>query len=365
MTTKTITNSTTARAGEQAAVSSSTVIFLGIDVAKQLQTVVRFVPGEGVKPAEKITAATLVKRVAKWRKAGYTVHCVYEAGPTGFGLARQLIALGATCLVVRPKRLERYGRRRKTDPMDAQHLAEDLAAHHFGRKGLLCPVRQPSVEEELLRLSGRQRDTLSRVRHKILNSAKSRALALGYDLPKKWWGPRNRVRILPDLPPALATLLERAALAAAALLTQLEAIETELIARAAPAPVGVGAVTTAIVDAEVCSWPRFKNHRQVGSFAGLCPSENSSGERHEQGSIDKHGSGRLRFYLQEAAWRLLRFQPDYQGCLWVRQRMLAANKTRIKQLMVGLTRRFLIDWWRVRIGKARWEELGMIMRKAA
>jgi len=34
--------------------------------------------------------------------------------------------------------LARVGRRRKTDPLDAQHLAEDLAAHPFGRKGLLC-----------------------------------------------------------------------------------------------------------------------------------------------------------------------------------------------------------------------------------
>ena len=80
------------------------------------------------------------------------MHCVYEAGPTGFALARQLLALGATCLVVRPRRLDRHGRRRKTDPLDAQHLAEDLAAHHFGRKGLLCPVRIPSVDEELRRL---------------------------------------------------------------------------------------------------------------------------------------------------------------------------------------------------------------------
>ena len=357
MTTNAITDGTTARACEQAAVSSSTVTLLGIDVAKRLQTVARFVPGEGVKPAEKITVATLVKRVAKWRKAGSTVHCVYEAGPTGFGLARQLVALGATCLVVRPNRLERYGRRRKNDPRDAQHLAEDLAAHHFGRTGLLCPVRQPSVGEELLRLPGRQRDTFSRARSKILNSATGRALALGFALPRQWWRPRVRPRALATLPPALAALLERAATVAAALLTQLDAIETDLTDRAAPAPIGVGAVTTAIVDAEVCNWDRFKNHRRVGSFAGLCPSENSTGDRHEQGSIDKHGSGRLRFYLQEAAWRLLRFQPDYQGCLWVRERMLTPNKTRTKQLMVGLARRFLIDWWRVRMGKAHWEEL--------
>ena len=44
------------------------------------------------------------------------MHCVYEAGPAGFALARELSSLGVGCLVVRPRKLERYGRRRKTDP---------------------------------------------------------------------------------------------------------------------------------------------------------------------------------------------------------------------------------------------------------
>ncbi len=360
MKTNSVTHNTTAPAGEQAAVSSSKEIFLGLDVAKRLQTITRFVPGEGAKPAEKVTVETVLKRVAKWRKAGIAVHCVYEAGPTGFGLARQLVKLGATCLVVRPKRLDRYGRQRKNDPRDAQHLAEDLAAHHFGRQGLLCPVRIPSVEEELRRVPGRQRETLSRARHKILNSAKGRALALGYLLPKQWWRPRILPTALAGLPAAVTRMLERAATAAAALLEQIEAVEAELTAAARPAPQGVGALTTAVIDAEVCNWRRFKNHRQVGSFAGLCPSEDSSGDRHQLGAIDKHGSGRLRFFCQEAAWRLLRYQPDYQAVLWVRERLRDANKTRIKQLMVALARRFLVDWWRVRTGRARWEELGMV-----
>jgi transposase len=80
------------------------------------------------------------------------VHCVYEAGPTGFALARQLIALGADCLVVRARPLERYGRRRKNDKRDSRQLALDLAHHLAGRTGLLFSVRIPTPDEELTRL---------------------------------------------------------------------------------------------------------------------------------------------------------------------------------------------------------------------
>src|SRR5258706_14863728 len=89
------------------AAAVSRELFLGIDVADARHVVTRFVPGEGAKPAEGMGTATLVKRVDKLLKEGFQVHCVYEAGPTGFALARELITLGADCLVVRPRNLER------------------------------------------------------------------------------------------------------------------------------------------------------------------------------------------------------------------------------------------------------------------
>jgi transposase len=337
-------------------------VFLGIDTAKTKQVVARYVLGEGVKPAEGMTTATLLARVAKWRKAGAAVHCVYEAGPTGFALARQLIALGATCLVVRPRRLDRHGRRRKTDPLDAQHLAEDLVAHRFGRKGPLCPVRLPSEAEELRRLAVRERETLSRTRHQLLNAAKGRALALGHALPKEWWRPRVLPKVTPALPPALARQLERAAAAAAAMMEQLEAVEAELKADAPPAPIGVGALTVGVMDREVCDWTRFASGKKLASFVGLCPSEDSSAERHRLGSIDKHGSPRLRFWCQETAWRLLKFQRQYRGVIWAREKMRGASKGRAKQIAVALARRFLIDWWRVRTGRATCAELGLVFK---
>lgn len=130
-------------------------IFFSIDAADAWQVVTRFIPGEGTKPAERMTKETLIKRVAQLRKAGVSVHCVYEAGPTGFVLARELIALRAECLVVRARNLERYGRRRKNDKRDSRQLALDLANHCAGRPGLLIQVRIPTPEEELRRLPAR------------------------------------------------------------------------------------------------------------------------------------------------------------------------------------------------------------------
>jgi transposase len=341
---------------------SSREAFLGIDAADRRQVVTQIVGSESPKPAQGMTSETLVKRVAQLLKAGFRVHCVYEAGPTGFALARELIALGAECLVVRARTLERHGRRRKNDKRDARQLALDLALHCAGRTGLLFPVRIPTPEEELHRLPAREREALSDVRHQLLRSARGRALALGYRLPKEWWRPRVLPKVLADLPAPLARLLQRAATAAAAIKAQLDAVEAELIAEAPPAPLGVGAITAGVLEREVLDWHRFKSGKKAGSFIGLSPSEDSTGNRWQLGPVDKHGSPRLRFWCVEAAWRLLKFQPTYRGVLWAREKLREANTHRGKQISVALARRFFVDWWRVRTGRVSAAELGFVFK---
>lgn len=351
----------TTEAAPAAAVSSPEV-FLGIDAADARQVVTQIVAGESPKPAQGMTRETLLKRVAQLLKAGFRVHCVYESGPTGFALARELLALGADCIVVRARSLERHGRRRKNDKRDSRQLALDLALHCAGRPGLLFPVRLPSAEEELRRLPSREREALSDVRHQLLRSARGRALALGYRLPKEWWRPRVLPKLLPDLPAKLARLLQRAATAAAAIKEQLDAVEAEIIAAAPPAPVGLGAVTAGVLDLEVLDWGRFKSGKKAGSFIGLSPSEDSTGNRWQLGPVDKHGSPRLRFWCIEAAWRLLKFQPNYRAVLWAREKLRDANSHRAKQISVALARRFFVDWWRVRTGRITAAELGFVFK---
>lgn len=353
------------RTGPMTAAVSLREVFFGIDTSANRQVVTIIETGESPKPAQGMTKETLLKRVAAYLKAGFAVRCVYETGPTGFALARELIALGAACLVTRARSLERNGRRRKHDKRDSQQLALDLALHCAGRTGTLFPVRIPTVDEELFRLPARERQTFSDLRGQLLRSAAGRALALGYRLPKEWWRPRVLRKLLPNLPTALGALLQRATAAAAALKEQLDAVEGEIEAAAPPTPVGVGKLTAGILDREVQDWNRFPSGKKAGSFIGLSPSEDSTGARWQLGPVDKHGSPRLRFWCVEAVWRLFKFQPKYRAVIWAREKLRDANKSRMKQITIALARRFFVDWWRIRTGRVNAEDLGFTFKSAA
>src|SRR6202011_2682972 len=94
------------------------------------------------------------------------VRVAYEAGPTGYGLARELAKRGVECVVAAPSKIPRAsGDRVKTDRRDAEHLVRLLLA------GKLHPVRVPGPEEEALRDLVRAREQvrvdLMRSRHRL------------------------------------------------------------------------------------------------------------------------------------------------------------------------------------------------------
>jgi transposase len=94
------------------------------------------------------------------------VRVVYEAGPTGFGLARALAVAGIDCVVAAPSKLPRpAGDRVKTDARDALLLARLL------RLGEIAPVRVPTLEQEtardLVRAREDVRGDLMRARHRL------------------------------------------------------------------------------------------------------------------------------------------------------------------------------------------------------
>jgi transposase len=141
---------------------------------------------------------------------------------------------------------------------------------------------------------------------------------------------------------------------------QREQLEEKIEALAAkqkvPAPRGVGALTWVTLLVEMVQWERFQNRRQVASYCGLCPSEYSSGQTQRQGSIDKHGNPRLRHVLVEAVWRLLRWQPHYPPL----QKLINAPLGRSRRrAAVAVARRLAIDLWRLAVGKATLEQLGL------
>src|SRR6476646_5843699 len=94
------------------------------------------------------------------------VRVTYEAGPTGFGLARAITEAGMECLVAAPSKLQRpAGDRVKTEARDAAHLARLL------RLGEITAVRVPEREIEAVRDLVRAREDpradLMRVRHRL------------------------------------------------------------------------------------------------------------------------------------------------------------------------------------------------------
>ncbi len=94
------------------------------------------------------------------------VRAAYEAGPTGYGLARELTKRRVECVVAAPSKIPRAsGDRVKTDLRDAEHLVRLLWA------GKLHPVRVPGDEEEalrdLVRAREQVREDLMRSRHRL------------------------------------------------------------------------------------------------------------------------------------------------------------------------------------------------------
>jgi transposase len=114
------------------------------------------------------------ERVAKVTGQTPTVTLCYEAGYDGFWLARFLEQQGIECLVMEPASLQvnRRARRVKTDRIDVESLLHTLIAWCRGERHVCSMVVMPSVDEEDLRRSHRERDRLIRERTAHINRIK-------------------------------------------------------------------------------------------------------------------------------------------------------------------------------------------------
>jgi transposase len=145
-------------------------------------------------------------------------------------------------------------------------------------------------------------------------------------------------------------------------------VRTQELEAAAPEalPVGLGELTSQILEREVADWSRFQNRRQVASYTGLCPREDTSSDRRFQGAINKHGNRRLRPVLVEGAWRLVVFQPEYRPVKKWRTVLLdkKSSSGRRKKIIIAIARIFAVDWWRIRTGRCTAEALGLKLQPA-
>ena len=98
-------------------------IKLGIDVHQDFYVVVMQEGGTNPKPAQRFKKEAFVHWAARLKqKSGAKIHAVYEACGFGFGLQRQLSALGIDCHVVCPQKLDEHNKRVKTDSTGCQSV---------------------------------------------------------------------------------------------------------------------------------------------------------------------------------------------------------------------------------------------------
>jgi transposase len=290
------------------------IIYIGLDVHKDTIAVAFAEAGlrEEVRDHGKISNSPAALKALADRLAGKKrgLRFCYEAGPCGYGIQRQLSAMGHDCSVVAPSLIPRKpGDRIKTDRRDAINLAK------LHRAGELTPVWVPDQAHEAIRDLVRARQAAVRTLRQARQQLSGFLLRHGQHYHRPAWTLLHR-RWLAGLKfdqSVHHTVLEdciAAIEAATARRDRLEAhIEAALpewslapVVEALQALRGVGLVAAATLMAELGDITRFSNPRQLMAYLGLVPSEHSSGRTRRQGGITKAGNGAARRMLIEAAW---------------------------------------------------------------
>ena len=312
--------------------TSSLKIHVGMDVHKDT-VMVAVLP----ESAEK---ATIVKQLpnderalrrflARIAKDG-ELHCCYEASGAGYVLQRAIERWGYACEVIAPALiLTRPGHRRKHDRFDAIELAKQY------RAGLLVSVRVPTEAEERVRDLVRCRETFQREilksRHYILKFLRRRGFVFrdGSNWTQKHLGwlrslltQGELVAEDRDVLGEYLALLEYKIDRRDELDRKIEKLAVTPTYKEAVARLrgfrGLDTHGAMVLRSELGDLRRFGSPRQLMAFVGLVPSEHSSGDRENRGSITKAGNSHCRHVLVQAAWSY-RYPPRVGARLRERQ----------------------------------------------
>ena len=349
---------------EQAASEKPQTLKLGLDVHADTIVVVRLLDHSAPQPAQKFTPAKFLDWIKTQLPLAEQVHSCYEAGPFGYGLHRDLVALGIHNLVVQPVCLDEQHKGVNHDQSDAKQLALRLDRYVAGNPHALATVRVPTPVEEQKRIESRQREQLKREVQRVAAQGRRLLLTQGQREKRGWWEERRWAKLKRKLPAWLVERLECFRRVLATLTAERDAATTAL-EQAAPAlrPKGLGGLSYEVVEREIGDWQRFGNRRQVGSYTGLCGGVSASGKSTHLLPITKHGNVRLRTALVELAWRLVVWQRD---CALVKKWRHVfdnpkATKVAKKKAIVALARQMAVDLWRWRTGRVPPETFGWTM----
>jgi transposase len=291
-----------------------------IGVAEVGRAAPRFVGTVGPKFAE------LSKALAKLGDRS-KLFIVYEAGPCGYALARELKRAGYRCEVVAPSKVPRRpGDRVKTDRRDALTLAG------LARAGELTFVSIPDERDEAIRDLSRARIDAVRARLKARQQLKALLLRHGrrYSGKTSWNAAHERYLAavsfnhraqnvaFVEYRHAVSEAQARVQRLSEALTQELEDWRMRPLVQGLMTLRGVDQLVATTLIAELGELKRFAHPRELMGYLGLVPSEYTSGEKRRLGRITKTGNSHVRRVLIEAAWNY-RFPPRITVPLQKRQ----------------------------------------------
>jgi len=213
---------------------------------------------------------------------------------------------------IRAKRV----RKQKTDRQDAQHILKLMLKDDFPQ------IWVPSWENRDVRQLLWHRHRMVQMRTRIMNQLQAVALNEGLRCKKRLWRERGRqqleaFRLAPWASRRRRDLLELLDRLNPTIVELTAAIEQEAekypAAQRLMTHPGVGALTALAFVLIIGKAERFQCGRQIASYLGLVPAEDSSGERRRLGHISKQGSALLRFFLVEAAQVTVRSDPEWRS----------------------------------------------------
>ena len=244
------------------------------------------------------------------------VAAAYEAGLTGFTLARALRAGGVRCEVLAPSKLQRpVGERVKTDARDALHIAKLLKLDEI--VAVTIPSETQEAARDLVRARKDARRDLMSARHRLGKLLLRRGLT--YPGKTTWTTAHHDwLRRQPFELPGLRAAFDAAHEAVVAVQDRRDRLDEAILAIAAESEFtsvaqrlsclrGISTLTAFGLAVEIGDWTRLDG-RRIGSYLGLVPTENSSGQSRSQGGLTRTGNAHARRLLVEAAWH---HRPHY------------------------------------------------------
>jgi transposase len=313
-----------------------TVRFVGLDVHADSIAIAVAELGRGEPSGLATIPNDTVMLLKRLRKLG-RVKCCYEAGPTGFGLHRDLAKAGIDCIVVAPSLVPmKAGDRVKTDHRDAVKLAR------FLRSGDLTEVHVPDAATEAMRDLERARDAAKRAERAARHQLGKFLLRNGRRWPGKTaWTIRHldwiraqhfeheaQERVLEDYLKAVEDNGARVDRLTKSIVELVESWSLKPMVKALQALRGVNVITATVLAAELGDLARFETAPKLMGYLGLVPSEHSSGEGRRLGRITRAGNGHARRILVEAAWSY-RFRPRQSKAITARSEAVSPEVRRI------------------------------------